>query len=179
MSNAFDNRPLLVRLQNRIEKLDPEGHRGATPVDVELHRQSVEEIARLSATVAALSKNVIDMDQHDLDAAVGNIRRMGLSIDGDNAYKRDLLDAVVGALAFGAQNRNPPPSDHWATRFWEIGREERELHEELVAALKLNRENLRACQATIHLAGGFDPAYVNDAQAAMKIADAVLAKAGA
>jgi hypothetical protein len=95
VSNAFDHRPLLVRLQNRIEKLDPEGHRGATPVDVELHRQSV---------------------------------------------------ALV---------------------------------EELKAALELNRENLRACQATIHLAGGFDPAYVDDAQAAMKVADAVLAKAGA
>ena len=115
----------------------------------------------------------------DLNEVVSTLRRRGLSIDADNAYKRDLLDAVVGALAFGAQNTNPPPSDHWATRFWEIGREERELHEELVAALKLTRENLRACQATIHLAGGFDPAYVDDAQAAMKIADAVLAKAGA
>ncbi|GLH20963.1 hypothetical protein BR1R3_37050 [Pseudomonas atacamensis] len=114
-----------------------------------------------------------------LDEVVSTLRRRGLSIDGDNAYKRDLLDAVVGSLALGAQNSNPPPSSHWATRFWEIGREERELHEELVAALKLTRENLRACQATIHLCGGFDPAYVDDAQAAMKVADAVLAKAGA
>jgi hypothetical protein len=179
VSNALDNRPLLVRLQNRIEKLNPEGHRGATPVDVELHRQSVEEIAGLSATVAALSKNVVEFTREDFDATLNNLRRMGASIDGHNAYKRDLLDAVVGALALGAQNSNPPPSDHWATRFWEIGREERELHEELVAALKLTRENLRACQATIHLAGGFDPAYVDDAQAAMKVADAVLAKAGA
>ncbi|MGA5721409.1 hypothetical protein ACPCWF_22670 [Pseudomonas atacamensis] len=115
----------------------------------------------------------------DLNEVVSTLRRRGLSIDADNAYKRDLLDAVVGALAFGAQNRNPPPSSLWATRFWEIGREERELHEDLVAALKLTRENLRACQATIHLCGGFDPAYVDDAQAAMKVADAVLAKAGA
>lgn len=46
------------------------------------------------------------------------------------------------------------------------------------AALKVTRENLRAYQATIHLCGGFlDPAYVNDAQAAMKVADAALAKA--
>lgn len=114
-----------------------------------------------------------------LDEVVSTLRRRGLSIDGDNAYKRDLLDAVVGALALGAQNSNPPPAEHWGQRFWDIGREERELHEELVAALKLNRENLRACQATIHLCGGFDPAYVNDAQAAMKVADAVLAKVGA
>jgi hypothetical protein len=122
---------------------------------------------------------VLPSPESNLNNALDALRRNGLSIDGNNAYKRDLLDAVVGALAFGAQNRNPPPSAHWATRFWEIGREERELHEELVAALKLTRENLRACQATIHLCGGFDPAYVNDAQAAMKIADAVLAKASA
>ena len=44
-------------------------------------------------------------------------------------------------------------------------------NEELVQALKLTRENFRACQGTIHLAGGFDPAYANDAQRAMKIAD--------
>ena len=113
----------------------------------------------------------------DLNEVLSTLRRRGLSIDGDNAYKRDLCDCIVGSLALGAQNSNPPPSDHWATRFWEIGREERGLHEELVAALKLTRENLRACQATIHLCGGFDPAYVNDAQAAMKIADAALAKA--
>lgn len=122
---------------------------------------------------------VLPSPESNLNNALDALRRNGLSIDGDNAYKRDLLDVVVGALAFGAQNTNPPPSSHWATRFWEIGREERELHEDLVAALKLARENLRACQATIHLAGGFDPAYVNDAQAAMKVADAVLAKAGA
>ena len=115
----------------------------------------------------------------DLNEVVSTLRRRGLSIDGDNAYKRDLCDAIVGALAMGARDTNPPPADHWGQRFWDIGREERQLHEELVAALKLTRENLRACQATIHLCGGFDPAYVNDAQAAMKIADAVLSKAGA
>jgi hypothetical protein len=111
-----------------------------------------------------------------LDEVVSTLRRRLLSIDGDNAYKRDLLDAVVGALALGAQDLIPPPPEHWGQRFWDIGREERALTDELVEALKLTRENLRACQATIHLAGGFDPAYVNDAQAAMKIADTVLAK---
>ena len=41
--------------------------------------------------------------------------------------------------------------------------------------LPVVREELRACQATIHLSGDFDPAYVIGAQAAMKRADAVLA----
>jgi hypothetical protein len=113
------------------------------------------------------------------DEVVSALRRRGLSIDGDNAYKRDLLDSAVGAMAFGVQNHNQPPAGHWGQRFWDIGREERALCEELVAALKLTRENLRACQATIHLCGGFDPAYVTEAQAAMKIADAALAKAKA
>lgn len=116
-----------------------------------------------------------DMDLQD-DEVVSTLRRRGLTIDGENAYKRDLCDCIAGAMAFGYQNTNEPPEGHWAKRFWDIGRAEGAAREELTAALKLNRENLRACQATIHLCGGFDPAYVNDAQAAMKVADGVLAK---
>jgi hypothetical protein len=33
-------------------------------------------------------------------------------------------DAISGALAFGAQNTNPPPSGHWLERFWQMGRAE-------------------------------------------------------
>ncbi|CAN7412740.1 hypothetical protein LJR277_002510 [Pseudomonas sp. LjRoot277] len=116
------------------------------------------------------------MTREDFDATLNNLRRMGASIDGDNAYKRDLCDSIVGAMVFGAQNSSPPPPGQWQQRFWDIARGEAEAREELVAALRLTRENLRACQATIHLCGGFDPAYVNDAQAAMKIADTALAK---
>ncbi|PTT02697.1 hypothetical protein [Pseudomonas sp. HMWF006] len=144
---------------------------------------SLPEGAKLCLTIYTPEKPELDIVLQDkgldLNEVVSTLRRRGLSIDGDNAYKRDLLDSVVGALAFGAQNNNPPPAGHWGQRFWDIGREERGLHEELVAALKLTRENLRACQATIHLAGYFDPAYVNDAQAAMAVADAALAKADA
>ncbi|UZE84676.1 hypothetical protein [Pseudomonas viciae] len=122
---------------------------------------------------------VLPSPEANLNNALDALRRQGLSIDGDNAYKRDLCDMIVGALAMGAQNSNPPPAGHWGQRFWDIGREERALTEELAAALKLNRENLCACQATIHLTGGFDPAYVDDAQAAMAIADSVLAKVSA
>ncbi len=120
---------------------------------------------------------VLPSPESNLNNALDALRRNGLSIDGDNAYKRDLCDSIVGALAQGAQNTNPPPADHWGQLFWDIGREERALSEELVAVLKITRESLRACQATIHLCGGFDAAYVNDAQAAMKIADAAIAKA--
>jgi hypothetical protein len=136
------------------------------------------KLALIIVTPGEPERDIILEDQGlDRNEVVSAMRRRGLSIDGDNAYKRDLCDAIVGALAMGARDTNPPPADHWGQRFWDIGREERQLHEELVAALKLTRENLRACQATIHLCGGFDPAYVNDAQAAMKVADDVLAKA--
>lgn len=87
------------------------------------------------AEITALSKNVIDMTREDFDATLNNLRRMGASIDGDNAYKRDLLDCVVGALGAGAQNSNPPPAGHWGQRFWDIGREERASSEQLLKAL--------------------------------------------
>ncbi|WLH49809.1 hypothetical protein PSH62_17090 [Pseudomonas tolaasii] len=87
------------------------------------------------AEITALSKNVIEFTREDFDATLNNLRRMGASIDGDNAYKRDLCDSIVGALAFGAQNTNPPPTDHWGQRFWDIGREERASAEQLLKAL--------------------------------------------
>lgn len=48
---------------------------------------------------------------------------------------------------------------------------------ELLDVLTLARQELHACQAVIHLHGGFDPAYVLDAQAALKSMDAAIAKA--
>ena len=51
------------------------------------------------------------------------------------------------------------------------------MRKELVNALKITRKNLRAWQAAIHLCGGVDPAYVTEAQAELKIADAAIAKA--
>lgn len=147
-------------------------------VKISAHCLPGAKIALVIYTPGKPEEDIILKDQGlDDNEVISSLRRRGLSIDGDNAYKRDLCDAIVGALAMGAQNNNPPPPNHWGQRFWDIGREERAACEELVAALKLTRENLRACQATIHLCGGFDPAYVNDAQAAMKVADAALAKA--
>lgn len=136
--------------------------------------------AKLCLTIYTPEKPELDIVLQDkgldLNEVVSTLRRRGLSIDGDNAYKRDLLDCACGSMAVGVQNNNQPPAGHWGQRFWDIGRGEAEAREELVAALKLNRENLRACQATIHLRGGFDPAYVSDAQAAMKVADDAIAK---
>ncbi|QIE84729.1 hypothetical protein [Pseudomonas nitroreducens] len=62
----------------------------------------------------------------DGDTIIDRLRLGGLTIDGDNAYKRDLLDCVVGALAFGFQGRPAHEETHWLHRFWEIGNAERE-----------------------------------------------------
>jgi hypothetical protein len=136
--------------------------------------------AKLCLVVYAEGKPDLDIVLKDngisLDEVVSTLRRTGLGLDGDNAYKRDLCDCISGAIALGYQGNSRPPSDHGAKRFWNLGRAEGVMREELTAALKLNLENLRACQATIHLCGGFDPAYVDDAQAAMQVADAVLSK---
>jgi hypothetical protein len=137
--------------------------------------------AKIALVIYSPANPEMDIVLKDPDATpdelVSVLRRRVLSIDGANAYKQDLCDLITGALALGKQNVSPPPEDHWGKHFWDIGRAEGAEKDELAEALKITRENLRACQAVIHLAGGFDPAYVNDAQAAMKIADAALAKA--
>lgn len=102
----------------------------------------------------------------DKNEVVSALRRRGLSIDGDNAYKRDLCDSIFGALAFGAQNTNPPPAGHWGQRFWDIGREERAMQEELLESLS-NLVGLAKLGA----------ARLDKYHAALANAEAVIAKA--
>ncbi|QCG66835.1 hypothetical protein [Pseudomonas veronii] len=102
----------------------------------------------------------------DKNEVVSALRQRGLGIDGDNAYKRDLCDTIFGALAFGAQNTNPPPPDHWGQRFWDIGREERAMQEELLESLS-NLVGLAKLGA----------ARLDKYHAALAHAEAVIAKA--
>lgn len=136
------------------------------------------KLALVSYTAGNPELDIVLKDQGlDPDEVVNALRRRGgLSLDGDNAYKRGVCDVIFGAMAGGKQNTNPPPSGHWGQQFWDIGRAEGELQEELVKALRLARKELDACQRVIHYAGGFTPAYVDDAQAAIKAADSVLEK---
>ncbi len=135
--------------------------------------------AKLALVIYTPEKPELDIVLKDsglnVDEVVSTLRRRGgLGLDGENIYKRLLCDAIIGAMAFGKQNNNPPPDGHWGKEFWDVGRAEGALQEELVHALRLVRKELDACQRVIHYAGGFDPAYVSDAQAALKVADAVL-----
>lgn len=74
-------------------------------------------------------------DQAAMNEQLTELRLNGLSIDGDNRYKQDLIDAVIGAMMFGAQGANPPPSGHWLEQFYVIAREERESLARVEAAL--------------------------------------------
>lgn len=64
-------------------------------------------------------------NQQAMNEQLTTLRRQGLGLDGDNSYKQDILDCVIGALLSGAQGATPPPSGHWLEQFYEIGREER------------------------------------------------------
>ena len=97
----------------------------------------------------------------DGDTIIDRLRLGGLTIDGDNAYKRDLLDCVVGALAFGFQGRPAPEETHWLHRFWEIGNAEREARAAL--AQPFTAEDMSAAQ---ELAGV--KAILNDMADALK-----------
>lgn len=126
------------------------------------------KLALIIVTPGEPERDIILEDQGlDRNEVVSALRRRGLSIDGDNAYKRDLCDSIVGALAFGAQNRNPPPPGHWGQKFWEIGREERALTEAMLAALQAARD----------LWGDYLPPGNSNAMKAMKLVDAAIAKA--
>jgi hypothetical protein len=47
-------------------------------------------------------------------------------------------EQIDGAMAFGYQNTNPPPSDdHWLAPFWKIGRQQADLESQLTAKTEL------------------------------------------
>ncbi|MCK1786069.1 hypothetical protein L9Z73_17420 [Pseudomonas sp. TNT11] len=125
------------------------------------------KLALVIVTPGEPERDIVLEDQGlDKNEVVSALRRRGLSIDGDNAYKRDLCDTIFGALAFGAQNTNPPPADHWGQRFWDIAREERAMQEELLESLS-NLVGLAKLGA----------ARLDKYRAALAHAEAVIAKA--
>lgn len=65
-------------------------------------------------------------DQQAMNEQLTQLRKEGLSIDGDNLYKDDLIDVAIGAMLRGFQAGQEPPEGHWAWRFYEIGKAERE-----------------------------------------------------
>ena len=106
-------------------------------VKVSEHCLPGAKIALVIYTPGKPEEDIVLKDQGlDDNEVISSLRRRGLSIDGDNAYKRDLCDSIVGTLAFGAQGRCPPPAGHWAQMFWDMGRESSANTEELRSALE-------------------------------------------
>ena len=107
-------------------------------VKISEHCPPGAKLALVIYTPGEPEKDIVLEDQGlDRNEVVSALRRRGLSIDGDNAYKRDLCDSIVGTLAFGAQDRCPPPEGHWAQMFWDMGRESSANTEQLISALEL------------------------------------------
>ncbi|MGO2452545.1 hypothetical protein [Pseudomonas taetrolens] len=107
-------------------------------VKISEHCPPGAKLALVIYTPGEPEKDIVLEDQGlDKNEVVSALRRRGLSIDGENAYKRDLCDSIVGTLAFGAQDRCPPPEGHWAQMFWDMGRESSANTEELISALEL------------------------------------------
>ncbi|WP_343577986.1 hypothetical protein [Pseudomonas sp.] len=110
--------------------------------NVELLRNRVAELEHPEQAEDAQGER-----DEDGDTIINRLRLSGLSIDGDNAYKRDLLDCVVGALAFGFQGRPAPDESHWLLRFWEIGNAEREARAALAQPSPAPAMRCQACNA--------------------------------
>ena len=74
--------------------------------------------AKLALVIYTPEKPDLDIALKDsglnVDEVVSTLRRRaGLSLDGDNSYKRGVCDVIVGSLAAGKQNNNRPPEGHW------------------------------------------------------------------
>ncbi|MCP3750728.1 hypothetical protein [Pseudomonas sp. SBB6] len=121
------------------------------------------KLALVIYTPGEPGKDIVLKDQGIfLDEVLSTLRRSGLSIDGDNAYKQDLCDSIIGSLALGKQGNNPPPKGHWCQEFWDIGRAEGARQEELLEALAQAREQrdalLSAAQEALRVIDRIKPA---------------------
>lgn len=107
-------------------------------VKISEHSPAGSKLALVIYTPGQPEQDIVLRDEGlDDNEALSTLRRRGFSIDGDNAYKRDLCDSITGAMMLGAQNKNPPPDGQWQQPFWDIGRAEAASRQELVEALNL------------------------------------------
>ena len=83
-------------------------------VTISEHSPAGSKLALVIYTPGEPEQDIILRDEGlDDNEVISALRRRGFSIDGDNAYKRDLCDSITGALMLGAHNKNPPPAGQW------------------------------------------------------------------
>lgn len=121
-------------------------------------REAVDEL-RQEGSVSP-SPTVFDMDSA-VEAFYAEIKRRY-----PDAYVEPDADTKADVSAGIAEAVNAAQPDMEALRRENV---------ELVEILKRARRELDACQSVIHLAGGFDPAYVTGAKAVIKEIDAARA----
>lgn len=140
-------------------------------VTISEHSPAGSKLALVIYTPGEPEQDIILRDEGlDDNEVISALRRRGFSIDGDNAYKRDLCDSIVGTMLFGARDSTPPPEGHWGKRFWDIAREEAASREELISAL----EQVTDCLSKALTGGEVSAAR---AGAALTVAGDLLAKA--
>jgi hypothetical protein len=87
----------------------------------------------MNTGAASLSDQHIE--QYQAEQAAQSMGEPKRGTDAQILYERELtVSAINGAMAFGHQNTNPPPSDdHWLAPFWKIGRKQAELEAAIAA----------------------------------------------
>jgi hypothetical protein len=105
-------------------------------MSIEADECATRDMELLPALRAAELDYTLEWGSGDLyGAAADEIEHLRAALDAapkplDDPRLQGLFsDAISGALAFGAQNTNPPPAGHWLERFWQMGRAERALSE--------------------------------------------------
>jgi len=83
----------------------------------------------------------VDLRAALLQSAAMPVGELTYSLDADpQGIRARVVQAVQGALTFGARNENKPPKGHWLNEIWESARAEREDAVDRVATLFENME---------------------------------------
>jgi hypothetical protein len=109
--------------QATMELAESVGLIGPTSRTHELHAaiQRFHDLICANATIKA-AKMAADAIRESTPTAAP---AMAYSLDADpSGIRKRAADAIIGALALGAQDSSPPPEGHWLQQFWDIGRTE-------------------------------------------------------
>ncbi|WP_144023043.1 hypothetical protein [Burkholderia sp. AU15512] len=102
----------------RIQKTVPNVFGSYAKVRAEFAREAI----RIAAAARASSPNVAGAE----GATEADIRK-SMTPEQIKLERKLTCEAIDGAMAFGYQNTNPPPSaDHWLAPYWHVGRKQAE-----------------------------------------------------
>lgn len=87
------------------------------------------------------------VERYQAEQAAQSMSEPKRGTDAQILFERELTcSAINGAMAFGYQNTNPPPSDdHWLAPFWKVGRKQAEMESALLASKPAVPQKYDAC----------------------------------